>query len=85
MQRERVQADEQAADQETEQEDDETPELVASEQRKQDHQPDAYPTGYSCLVHPRRKFCIRSFYSCFDATGLMRIFTLSSHQLLIGC
>jgi hypothetical protein len=37
MPRERVQADEQTADQEIEQKDDETPELVASEQRKQDH------------------------------------------------
>lgn len=53
MQRERVQADEQPADQETEQEDDETPELVASEQRKQDHQPDAYPTGYDSFGKTR--------------------------------
>ena len=53
MQRERVQADEQTADQETEREDDETPELVASEQRKQDHQPDAYPTGYDSFGKTR--------------------------------
>lgn len=53
MQRERVQADEQPADQETEREDDETPELVASEQRKQDHQPDAYPTGYDSFGKTR--------------------------------
>lgn len=53
MPRERVQADEHPVDQETEQENDGAPELVASEQRKQDHQPDAYPTGYDSFGKTR--------------------------------
>lgn len=46
MAKERAQTNEQTTEGETEQETDSAPELVSSEQRKHDHQPDAYPTGY---------------------------------------